>query len=114
MTYEEKEERCTHCEHFREREDVCWRWPCSECVGSTATLVHPVKDYFSNKPRIRKFKVYFYKTRKNGTIEVPPKTTVIFGRTETEVEHKFKCAYRGHLDLIFGWAEEMDDVKCPE
>lgn len=53
-----------------------------------------MKDYFSDKPRVRKFKVYFYKTAKNGTILVPPKTTVIFGRTR--------------------WVEEMDDAECPE
>lgn len=76
--------------------------------------VEMVKDSFSDRPRVRKFKVYFYKTAKNGTIEEPPKTTVIFGRTETEVEHKFKLAYRVYHDLIFGWAEEMDDVECLE
>lgn len=114
MTHEEAKERCTRCEYFHRQSDGCWHWPCSECSGSTATLVVPTKDYFSDKPRVRKFKVHFYKTGKNGAIEDPPKTTVIFGRTETEVEHKFKSAYRVYNDLIFGWAEEMDDVKCPE
>jgi hypothetical protein len=64
--------------------------------------------------KVRKFKVYFYKTAKNGTILVPPKTTVIFGRTRTEVENKFKSAYQAHRDLIFGWVEEVDDAECPE
>ena len=64
--------------------------------------------------KVRKFKVYFYKTAKNGTILVPPKTTVIFGRTRTEVENKFKSVYQAHRDLIFGWVEEMDDAECPE
>lgn len=114
MTHEEMKERCTRCEYFHKQNDGYWHWPCSECTGSTTTLVVPTKDYFSDKPRVRKFKVYFYKTAKNGTIEEPPKTTVIFGRTETEVEHKFKLAYQVYHDLIFGWAEEMDDMKCPE
>lgn len=64
--------------------------------------------------KVRKFKVYFYKTANNGTILIPPKTTVIFGRTRTEVENKFKSAYQAHRDLIFGWVEEMDDAECPE
>ena len=72
------------------------------------------RDYFSDKPQVRKFKVYFYKTAKNGTILVPPKTTVIFGRTRTEVENKFKLAHQAQRDLIFGWIEEMDDAECPE
>ena len=110
MTHEEAKERCMQCEHFHKQTDGCWHWPCSECTSSEATIVTPTKDYFSDKPRVRKFKVYFYKTAKNGTVEEPPKTTTIFGRNETEVERKFKLAYQVYNDLVFGWVEEMDDA----
>lgn len=94
--------RCQKCEHYSN--SGAWKWPCYACSSSYGNLVRQVKDYFSPNPRPKKYKVYFYDCKPNGTIIEPVKCMIIFAKTESEAEIKFKYAYKNNAK-IFGWCE---------
>lgn len=102
-TYEEMKSCCQKCEHYSNVSS--WKWPCYACSSSIGNLVEPVKNYFSQKPRAKKYKVYFYGCEPDGTIIEPVKSMIIFAKTESEAEIKFKYAYKNKA-RIFGWCEE--------
>ena len=56
---------------------------------------------------IVKYKVFYYKTDKNGTIIEPPFTMIMLGKSEEDIATKFNLKYRAK-NYIYGWCYENE------
>ena len=103
MDFYAREKRCKTCKYYNEMNPYCGVY-CTFCSMSPVPF-DPREDLYEKGPHMTRYNVRFYYVKDDGTKVI--KHQAVWGRTEQEVEEKFRHAYRGDDSLIFDCVEGL-------